>query len=161
FYANSANFGGAMVNDGSSSGHANPQLRYLTFTQNITRFGAGAAIRNLGSAGQSNPSVSGVIFWADQAATTPVEMANAGAATPTVEYSITAECPVGAVGCFNADPLLGSLQDNGGFSLSLRPEIGSPAIDAGNAANCPADDQRGIARPQGAQCDIGAVELLV
>jgi len=35
---------------------------------------------------------------------------------------------------------------------------GSPAIDAGDSAYCPATDQRGIARPQGAGCDIGAFE---
>ena len=36
----------------------------------------------------------------------------------------------------------------------------SPAIDAGNNANCPATDQRGVARPQGPTCDIGAYELV-
>ena len=40
---------------------------------------------------------------------------------------------------------------------------GSAAIDAGNDATCAAvpvnnRDQRGIARPQGVHCDIGAVE---
>ena len=40
---------------------------------------------------------------------------------------------------------------------------GSPAIDAGDPATCAAEpvnniDQRGIPRPQGAGCDIGAYE---
>jgi hypothetical protein len=36
---------------------------------------------------------------------------------------------------------------------------GSPAIDASPVGgDCPAEDQRGIARPQGALCDIGAFE---
>ena len=35
---------------------------------------------------------------------------------------------------------------------------GSPAIDAGGDANCPATDQRGVTRPQGSHCDIGAYE---
>jgi hypothetical protein len=35
---------------------------------------------------------------------------------------------------------------------------GSPAIDAGADAGCPTTDQRGVARPQGAHCDIGAYE---
>lgn len=36
---------------------------------------------------------------------------------------------------------------------------GSPAIDASPVdANCPMVDQRGVARPQGLACDIGAVE---
>ena len=39
------------------------------------------------------------------------------------------------------------------------PEPGNPVIDAGiGAPNCPAQDVRGVARPQGAACDIGAVE---
>jgi hypothetical protein len=42
--------------------------------------------------------------------------------------------------------------------------VGSPAIDAGDNAICAAPpvngvDQRGIARPQGSACDIGAYEV--
>ncbi len=53
-------------------------------------------------------------------------------------------------------------QNNGGNTdtLSLRPS--SPAIDAIPTSYpfCTAVDQRGVARPQGAGCDIGAVELV-
>ncbi|MGB8982607.1 MAG: choice-of-anchor Q domain-containing protein [Anaerolineales bacterium] len=35
---------------------------------------------------------------------------------------------------------------------------GSPAIDAGNPTTCLVDDQRGVSRPQGGVCDIGAYE---
>jgi CSLREA domain-containing protein len=53
--------------------------------------------------------------------------------------------------------LLGPLADNGGtFTHALLP--GSPAIDAGNDATCEAADQRGVSRPQGLHCDIGAFE---
>jgi predicted outer membrane repeat protein len=57
------------------------------------------------------------------------------------------------------DPLLGPLDDNGGPTLTMALLPGSPVIDAGNDANCPSTDQRGILRPQGAHCDIGAVEM--
>lgn len=57
------------------------------------------------------------------------------------------------------DPLLGALADNGGPTDTLALLAGSPAIDAGDPAGCPATDQRGIARPQGPVCDIGAFEL--
>jgi hypothetical protein len=57
------------------------------------------------------------------------------------------------------NPMLGSLAANGGPTQTLLPAPGSPVIDAGEAAGCPATDQRGIARPQGPACDIGAVEL--
>jgi predicted outer membrane repeat protein len=53
---------------------------------------------------------------------------------------------------------IGPLQDNGGPTLTHALLAGSPAIDAGGAANCPTTDQRGVARPQGATCDIGAYE---
>ncbi len=57
------------------------------------------------------------------------------------------------------------LADNGGptFTYLLLP--GSPAIDAGNDASCPPQDQRGAIRPADgdgdglAVCDIGALEL--
>jgi len=161
FYANVAQLGGAIVNSGQNGGHASPVLRYVTFNANRATAGAGGAIFNLGNpSGDAAPNISGAIFWGDTATTPPNEMATQSPTTPSIEYSITPECPGGAVGCFNADPLLDPLRDNGGFAPSMRPQIGSPAIEAGNAVNCPAFDQRGILRPQGAQCDIGAVELV-
>ena len=56
------------------------------------------------------------------------------------------------------DALLGSLADNGGPTQTHALLLGSPAIDAGDDAYCPGTDQRGIARPQGPHCDIGAYE---
>ena len=54
------------------------------------------------------------------------------------------------------DPQLGDLADNGGPTQTRLPQNGSPAIDAGNTSAT--TDQRGVARPQGARKDIGAVE---
>jgi hypothetical protein len=58
------------------------------------------------------------------------------------------------------DALLGSLADNGGPTQTHALLAGSPAIDAGDDSVCPATDQRGVARPQGGACDIGAYELV-
>lgn len=58
-----------------------------------------------------------------------------------------------------ADPLLGPLQDNGGETDTQAPGSTGAAVDGGDDTACPATDQRGTARPQGAHCDIGAVEL--
>jgi hypothetical protein len=65
----------------------------------------------------------------------------------------------------NADPALGPLQNNGGPTWTMALGPGSAAIDAGVDAVCAAApvnglDQRGIIRPQGPHCDIGAVEQL-
>ncbi len=59
----------------------------------------------------------------------------------------------------SADAKLGALGDHGGLTLTQMPLAGSPAIDAGDAATCPSSDQRGVTRPQGGGCDIGAVEV--
>src|SRR5690606_29583266 len=61
-------------------------------------------------------------------------------------------------GNINADPLIDSLQNDGGFTQTMALLPGSPAIDAGDNTACPATDQRGVTRPQGPQCDIGAYE---
>ena len=58
------------------------------------------------------------------------------------------------------DAGLGALADNGGPTLTHALLSGSPAVDTANGAVCPAVDQRGVARPQGAGCDVGAYELV-
>ncbi len=56
------------------------------------------------------------------------------------------------------NPELGLLQNNGGPTDTLLPAPSSPLIGAGDPANCPGSDQRGVPRPQSGGCDIGAVE---
>ena len=65
----------------------------------------------------------------------------------------------------NTSPEFGSgetLQNNGGSTDTFTLEPTSPAVDAipTSAPFCDGTDQRGIARPQGTGCDIGAVELV-
>ncbi|MCL4300803.1 MAG: Ig-like domain repeat protein [Anaerolineae bacterium] len=59
---------------------------------------------------------------------------------------------------FSGDPFLGPLANNGGSTPTHALLPGSPAINAGNNTSCLTTDQRGIARPQQGQCDIGAFE---
>jgi hypothetical protein len=58
------------------------------------------------------------------------------------------------------DPLLGALANNGGATQTHALLPGSPAIDMvlHNPCPPPATDQRGVQRPAGGWCDIGAVE---
>lgn len=62
------------------------------------------------------------------------------------------------------DPKLDLLNNNGGPTQTHALLTGSPAIDHGTGVtsatffDCPAVDQRGVARPQAAHCDIGAFE---
>jgi CSLREA domain-containing protein/uncharacterized repeat protein (TIGR01451 family) len=58
----------------------------------------------------------------------------------------------------NVDAKLGPLANNGGETDTLALLEGSPAIDAGTNDGCPPADQRGVSRPQGPTCDIGAYE---
>ncbi len=69
-----------------------------------------------------------------------------------------ATCPPGFL---NGDPDLGALQDNGGPSKTIALQSGSAAIDQipSTNAGCPATDQRGVRRPTGPKCDIGAYEV--
>jgi hypothetical protein len=65
------------------------------------------------------------------------------------------------------NPKLLPLGDYGGpvETVALAPPFynpvaaGSKAIDAGSNIGCPATDARGVPRPQGGNCDIGAYEL--
>ena len=64
------------------------------------------------------------------------------------------------------DPMLDALADNGGPTQTMALQAGSPAIDSADDTIC-ADpdtvnsrDQRGITRPQGDHCDIGAYEFV-
>ncbi len=61
------------------------------------------------------------------------------------------------------DPMLGSLQDNGGATLTHALLPGSAAIDSGHPTECPPTDQRGATRPHAYtgvnRCDRGAFEI--
>lgn len=68
----------------------------------------------------------------------------------------------------NTDPLLdpNGLLDNGGPTSTIALQTNSPAVEGGKNSVCAAApvnkvDQRGVKRPQGLSCDIGAFELEV
>jgi CSLREA domain-containing protein len=87
-----------------------------------------------------------------------------GAQTPLlfrlgVNASTDASCGFAGAGGIEGPFGLGPLADNGGFAPSHLPLAGSALVDAAGGAFCVAEDQRGVARPQGSLCDIGAIEV--
>jgi len=119
--------------------------------------GAGEAIHNAGTL-----TVTNVLVVGDCDAT--VEVTNGGSLESPGD-SCGLNAPSDQVNV--ADPLLGTLSDNGGPTDTHLPLTGSPAIDRGETALCLTTDQRGAPRPidgdddQVADCDVGAVEISI
>lgn len=73
--------------------------------------------------------------------------------------STDASCNLVAAGDLpSTEPTIGPLQDNGGTTLTHALLPGSPAVDAADGIYCGSTDQRGVSRPIGPGCDIGAFE---
>jgi predicted outer membrane repeat protein len=149
-YANSASSsGGALYSKGSLS-----QVINSTFANNSSDGGA-----VLVDEGQGLVFENTIVAYSNTPAGPPCQgsLYDAGM---NLHFSTsgTDNCP----GLY-LDPLLGPLQSNGGPTETMGLRIGSPAQDAGDDFTCSATpvnsrDQRGIARPIGAHCDVGAVE---
>jgi alpha-tubulin suppressor-like RCC1 family protein len=60
----------------------------------------------------------------------------------------------------DVDPKLGEFGDHGGATPTLALLPDSPAIDAVTSGTSPDTDQRGVPRPIGPRCDIGAFEFI-
>jgi len=80
----------------------------------------------------------------------------------TNDHSLASDASCGGEAQFqNKTPLLqSSLLNDGGSTTLYSEKAGSPTLDAGDMAKCPANDQRGYPRPDVAAtaCDIGADE---
>ncbi len=80
----------------------------------------------------------------------------------SLDYNIDDDGSCGLLGANDqsgVDPLLNDLADNGGRTQTHGLQVSSPAIDAIPAGSCLfSTDQRGMPRPNGDGCDIGAVE---
>jgi CSLREA domain-containing protein len=153
-----------------------------TVSGNIATFSGGGiysqgnvAVASSTIAGNSAPSGSGVFKQAGSFTTRNTIIATNTSATncggPSLitsnGYNIAgdASCNLVAAGDLpSTNPLLGPLTNNGGTTLTHAPLSGSPAVEAGVHTFLPdcsgGDelDQRGIVRPVGSRCDIGAIE---
>ncbi|MFZ5886035.1 MAG: choice-of-anchor Q domain-containing protein, partial [Chloroflexota bacterium] len=143
--------GGGMINVTS-----NPILNHVTFSGNnsvnASGTAGGDAIRNVAN---SNPVIRNSILWGDL----NDEIASDGTGSTTISYSVVQGGFAGGTNIITSDPKLGALSNNGGFTQTMSLGAGSSAQDAGNNSVCATSDQRGVMRPQGLVCDIGAYEL--
>lgn len=152
FSGNSATYNGGGMFSWLAS---NPVLTNVTISGNT----AGWAGGGLYSLNNSTPGLINSIVWGNTALSNPQISGSASISYSDIQGGWTGE------GNLSADPLLGALADNGGFTRTHALGVGSPAIDAGSPTTCPASDQRGVARPidgdlqDGSRCDMGAVEF--
>jgi hypothetical protein len=182
FYGNSGGFSGAIDNRSTCT------AMNCTFFGNTAVAGNGGAIDNPFSAalsllhctfyGNSASSLGGDIDnYLSQvnltntilAASTPDDIYNWGSSTNTaggsnlVQVLDNAGTVFGANTILAVNPLLGPLANNGGPTLTMLPQIGSPAIDTGvtSADGVLTTDQRGFPRLVGSAVDLGAVEAAI
>jgi hypothetical protein len=148
FSGNTARFGGGMFNAYLS----NPTLAYVTFTGNTAdlSYTNGGGVSNQEDC---NPTITNSIFWNNQ----PDQISNSWNSSTEVTYSVV-QGGYSGEGNISGDPLLQSLVNNGGFTQTHALGAGSPAIDTADPENCLDTDQRGVPRPQGDFCDMGAYE---
>jgi len=168
--------GGGINNDGSSSP---VMLTNSTLSGNVAatngggffaRFNAVSTLTNVTLSGNTAAGASNGLYR------------DSGAGPTTLKNTLVADGCTGTItsGDYNLEsgtscgftqphdlkktnPLLGPLQVNApGSTATHALPGGSPAVDRGgtSANGCPTTDQRGVSRPLGSACDIGAYELI-
>ena len=139
------NFGTTTVTQSTFSGNSSPYganiLNYTGFTLSIGM--------SIVASGQGGPNCGG-----GQPITDPGYNIDTGSTCgfSAANHSMS-----------NTQPQLGPLASNGGPTQTMALPAGSPAVDAipASTPGCTGTtDQRGITRPQGTGCDIGAYELV-
>lgn len=155
--SNGAADGGGVFDSGVVTGF---DLGYVTIANNTASAGVGGVLVQVGN----TANVIGTII----AGNTGTTASDCAGALNSLGYNLigsSAGCTItGDTGTnvTNVAAALGLLADNGGPTLTHLPLPGSPALDVipfGSAVcNLTGVDQRGVLRPRGLQCDIGAVE---
>ena len=148
--------GGGLYNIGGTV-----SLDSATITENVGGLGGGGIFNDSGTVNMRNSILAlnknnGVIGGPDFVFTTLnsqgynlIGIVSIPFTPRTGDLTGTADNPL--------DPKLGDLQTNVRATRTRVPRNGSPVIDAGSTSAT--SDQRGVARPQGARADIGAVEV--
>ena len=172
FIGNVATEGGGINNNNSNTAN----LANVTFFENSASIGGG--INNHGVLNLSNVTVShnfssgyGGLYNAGTLNYVNTILANSAGhdcytdsfgTIGTNKNNWVESFPASSNDCgtpsFTGDPQLGPMAFNGGMTRSMALLPHSPAIDAGDDSVCETTDQRGVTRPKGDHCDLGAYE---
>jgi hypothetical protein len=148
--------GGAYLGTVSIGGAATPvEMRNVTITRNRAVEGEGGGVFN-GVSGASPMFVNSIV--AGNAA--PVGPDCSGAfVSEGNNLERRTSCGFTELGDLqNTTPRLEPLRRNGGPTATHALKQASEAVNGGANATCEERDQRGVRRPQGPRCDIGAFE---
>ena len=145
-------YGGGIANNGAS-----PTVTYCTFTDNSAMTGSGGGIY---SDTASSVTLGSTIVSYNSATNSP----DIDGAVTSSGYNLVKDSSgcigLGGTDFVGVDPKLGPLKDNGGSVWTCALLANSQAIDAVPTTQFPSvtTDARGVTRPQGPACDIGAYE---
>ncbi len=160
---NHANFPDAGIGGGAmflAGGFPDVTVRFSTIANN-TAVGVGGIWGY--TVGDAHVKVYATILQGNSNTNCRVDPGAAAEPITSLGYNISsdASCPfTQATDLDSTDAMLGPLADNGGPTDTQAPGAFSPAIDRVSVADCSVSaDQRGVARPQGGACDVGAVEV--
>ncbi|MEP7359057.1 MAG: choice-of-anchor Q domain-containing protein, partial [Anaerolineales bacterium] len=155
---NTASSGG-----GFDSYHARSTLSFVTLSGN-TGTTSGGGLRQTGSVAGQGITLTATIMNAGAQGANCVVAGSGVYSITSSNYNLSSDASCSAYllkpqDLNSTNPLLGPLQNNGGFTPTHLPGALSPAIDSAGGA-CPATDQRGFLRPSGLNCDRGSVEVV-
>jgi CSLREA domain-containing protein len=168
FAGNSVTAYGGAIYTYQTTGSASMAMTNVTFSANQASIG-GAAMAHYNCGATLTSTLTNTIIWGNIpdavvfVCDTPtfknsVVQGSGGSASWNTSYGVDGG------GNLDSDPLLGPLVNNGGSMPTMLPGLAGSAVNAGLDSACAAApvngvDQRGVARPIGPHCDIGAVEL--
>jgi hypothetical protein len=163
---NSAALGGGIYSWGDTSNTTSIVNSTIAFNDGGTRSTEGGGLLSSEGAISVENSIVALNTVEEplSAERVPSNCGNSGISSLGYNLESAADCGFTATGDLqNTDPQFTSsgLQDNGGNTDTFALQGISPAVDVipAGAPECAVTDQRNIARPQGAGCDIGAYEL--
>lgn len=145
FSSNQSAYGGGIYNDGGGI----LRIVHGTFSNNQASFGGSGIFNYDGTLNYANT------ILANQGSDC---FNNDTIGTNVHNLVYDGSCDDGTTTNLDGDPMLASLANNGGPTLTHALLPASPAIDAAHPDYCTNTDQRGVSRPRGAACDIGAFE---